>query len=190
MLANHLDIAMAAIGSLVFCTDCGNLLDGGAGKQNAILTCQVCGASCKGKSGASCLCRWKRAHNAADTSSKTVITRSKPEAFPSALRTKRSEVQTIDDTDVQQHAVIAHTCEKCGREEVRFYTLQLRSADEGSTVFYECECGHKYAYPEPIFFARAHSYPTDGTPTIENPCYFCCLLYRVPPKRLNYASYI
>jgi DNA-directed RNA polymerase I subunit RPA12 len=41
---------MAAIGSLVFCTDCGNLLDGGAGKQNAILTCQVCGASCKGMS--------------------------------------------------------------------------------------------------------------------------------------------
>jgi DNA-directed RNA polymerase subunit M/transcription elongation factor TFIIS len=39
---------MAAIGSLVFCTDCGNLLDGSAGKQNAILTCQVCGAQCKG----------------------------------------------------------------------------------------------------------------------------------------------
>jgi hypothetical protein len=46
----HEDIPlkMAAIGSLVFCTDCGNLLDGSAGKQNAILTCQVCGASCKG----------------------------------------------------------------------------------------------------------------------------------------------
>lgn len=41
-------VTMAAIGSLVFCTDCGNLLDGSAGKQNAILTCQVCGASCKG----------------------------------------------------------------------------------------------------------------------------------------------
>jgi DNA-directed RNA polymerase subunit M/transcription elongation factor TFIIS len=39
---------MSAIGSLVFCTDCGNLLDGSAGKQNAILTCQVCGASCRG----------------------------------------------------------------------------------------------------------------------------------------------
>jgi DNA-directed RNA polymerase I subunit RPA12 len=39
---------MSAIGSLVFCTDCGNLLDGSAGKQNAILTCSICGASCKG----------------------------------------------------------------------------------------------------------------------------------------------
>lgn len=78
-----------------------------------------------------------------DTSSKTIITRSKPTAFPSALRAKRSEVQTINEADMQTHAVISERCEKCGREEVRFYTQQLRSADEGSTVFYECECGNK-----------------------------------------------
>lgn len=35
-------------------------------------------------------------------------------------------------------------CMKCGAEEVRFTTLQLRSADEGSTVFYYCDCGHTY----------------------------------------------
>lgn len=40
--------AMAAIGSLVFCTNCGNLLDGSIGKQNAILTCSICLATCKG----------------------------------------------------------------------------------------------------------------------------------------------
>jgi hypothetical protein len=40
---------MAAIGSLVFCTDCGNLLDGSAGKQNVVLTCTVCGANNKGR---------------------------------------------------------------------------------------------------------------------------------------------
>lgn len=44
---------------------------------------------------------------------------------------------------MQTEATIRQTCEKCGREEVRYYTLQLRSADEGSTVFYTCECGHK-----------------------------------------------
>ncbi len=80
-----------------------------------------------------------------DTSSKSVTTKSKPSAFPSALRSKRSAVQTLNESDLQTEATIRQTCEKCGRQEMRYYTLQLRSADEGSTVFFSCECGHKYA---------------------------------------------
>lgn len=40
---------MSAIGSLVFCTDCGNLLDRSSGAEKTMLTCDVCGAVCKGK---------------------------------------------------------------------------------------------------------------------------------------------
>jgi DNA-directed RNA polymerase I subunit RPA12 len=53
-------------------------------------------------------------------------------------------VQTVNDDDVQTTSVIQHTCNKCGREEVRYYTQQLRGADEGTTVFYECDCGNRY----------------------------------------------
>lgn len=53
-------------------------------------------------------------------------------------------MQVVNEEDMQTHAVIDERCGKCGREQVRFYTQQLRSADEGSTVFYECDCGHKY----------------------------------------------
>jgi ribosomal protein S27E len=38
---------MAAIGSLVFCTDCGNLLETNTSRKT-YLTCEVCGAQNKG----------------------------------------------------------------------------------------------------------------------------------------------
>ena len=84
-----------------------------------------------------------------DTSSKAITTKSKPSAFPSALRSKRSAVQTLTEEDMQTDAVIRHTCPRCEREEMRYYTLQLRGADEGSTVFYTCECGYKFVLPFP-----------------------------------------
>eukprot|EP00884_Botryococcus_braunii_P007480 jgi/Botrbrau1/16733/Bobra.0301s0004.2 len=46
----------------------------------------------------------------------------------------------------RHRATVDEQCVKCGNEEVEFYTMQLRSADEGSTVFYECKkCGHKWS---------------------------------------------
>jgi DNA-directed RNA polymerase I subunit RPA12 len=78
-----------------------------------------------------------------DTSSKTVVTRTKESAFPSELRLKRSKVQTIERNDRMNEATIQETCPVCGRKEMRYYTIQLRSADEGTTVFYNCECGYK-----------------------------------------------
>ncbi|KAF2672249.1 hypothetical protein BT63DRAFT_452754 [Microthyrium microscopicum] len=118
---------MAAIGSLVFCTDCGNLLEESKGIVDAVLKCDVCGAMCP------------------DTSAKVITTESKPSAYPSTLRAKRSDVQQITEDTAPAHATIRQRCEKCGREEVRWYEQQLRSADEGSTIFYVCECGNKWS---------------------------------------------
>jgi DNA-directed RNA polymerase subunit M/transcription elongation factor TFIIS len=50
-----------------------------------------------------------------------------------------TEKQTV------QHATIDEPCPNCDHPELLFYTMQLRSADEGSTVFYECsKCNHKF----------------------------------------------
>jgi DNA-directed RNA polymerase I subunit RPA12 len=40
--------------------------------------------------------------------------------------------------------VIERICSKCGNDKMSYATLQLRSADEGQTVFYTCtKCHHK-----------------------------------------------
>lgn len=39
---------MAAIGSLIFCTDCGNLLPASKGSEKNILHCECCGAENRG----------------------------------------------------------------------------------------------------------------------------------------------
>jgi len=41
---------MAAIGNLVFCTDCGNLLDEPSSEAQSVLYCDVCGTANKGVS--------------------------------------------------------------------------------------------------------------------------------------------
>ena len=49
---------MAAIGSLIFCTDCGNLLPASKGTEKNILHCDCCGAENRGWSaeGVAVLC--------------------------------------------------------------------------------------------------------------------------------------
>ena len=43
-------------------------------------------------------------------------------------------------------ATTREPCPKCAHPELQYYTMQLRSADEGQTVFYECsKCGHTFS---------------------------------------------
>ncbi|KAF8536083.1 DNA-directed RNA polymerase i 13.7 kda polypeptide [Trichophaea hybrida] len=115
---------MSTIGTLVFCSDCGNLLDRSPGSSKLI--CEMCHAI------------------VTDTSNKTVTTSSSANTFPSALRLRRSAVQSLAAEDLHTEAKISQTCPECGNEEMWFFTLQLRGADEGATVFYRCECGHRF----------------------------------------------
>lgn len=78
-----------------------------------------------------------------DTGSKVTIAQTKPSDFPSFLRQKlQSSVQAVEKHNVQTESTAFETCPKCGREEVKYTTVQLRGADEGSTVIYNCECGN------------------------------------------------
>lgn len=69
------------------------------------------------------------------------MTRSHPDAFPSALSQKRKT-----QTKVHQGKVLPKVTEKCpacGYMEAYYEEKQMRSADEGSTILYTCvSCKH------------------------------------------------
>ncbi|KAK9455428.1 hypothetical protein V1511DRAFT_534080 [Dipodascopsis uninucleata] len=122
---------MSVIGSLIFCTDCGNLLDNVVASTE-ILTCSQC----------------KVSYPSREFQSLSVTTRSSESALPSSLRQKRSAVKTIlrQEEHEEEGATIKEQCPQCGRDEMRYYSLQLRSADEGATIFYTCtSCGYKFS---------------------------------------------
>ena len=48
------------------------------------------------------------------------------------------EQQALRAAKEPTRATVEEPCIKCGHPEVGFYTLQLRSVDEGQTVVYEC----------------------------------------------------
>ncbi|KAI8976113.1 transcription factor S-II-domain-containing protein [Pilobolus umbonatus] len=114
------------IGSLTFCPECGNLLDLVSGDEDIIVCTQ-------------CSCAYKSA------TTTEVITTSSERAFQSPLKEKRHLVQQKKEA-TQARAIIKEKCPSCGHHEMEYHTLQLRSADEGQTVFYNCKkCGYKYS---------------------------------------------
>ncbi|KAK1269210.1 hypothetical protein QJS04_geneDACA013657 [Acorus gramineus] len=54
--------------------------------------------------------------------------------------------EDLVDEGIIKRATVTESCPKCGNPELEYYTRQLRSADEGQTVFYECpKCRHKFS---------------------------------------------
>ncbi|KAI5190453.1 DNA-directed RNA polymerase I subunit RPA12 [Nematocida sp. AWRm77] len=64
---------------------------------------------------------------------------------PRALRTKtqHKEYSVRVQREETKGIRIKEECPECKSEYLYYYTMQLRSADEGQTVFYQCDCGYK-----------------------------------------------
>ncbi|KAI1005578.1 hypothetical protein K3495_g2641 [Podosphaera aphanis] len=105
-----------------FCTECGNILD--ISLEN-IIPCDCCGSN---------------NHNTKCFEPTTTVT----ENFPSVLREKlTSKTQKLTAKDFENTRLIERECPECGSKTMTWSEAQLRSADEGSTIFYRCVCGYR-----------------------------------------------
>lgn len=61
-----------------------------------------------------------------------------------AVKKREPDSDEEDDGIGAQRALVSEECQKCKNPKMFFWTQQLRSADEGQTIFYECpKCGHR-----------------------------------------------
>lgn len=111
-----------------FCSACGTILDPPDGEM---VKCTYCPFSCK----------------FTDIMVPEVITKSAQTAKPAwSTDESNEEDKAIAGKEMVKHTTIEEPCPRCNYHELYFYTMQLRSVDEGSTVFYECpRCAHKYS---------------------------------------------
>ncbi|KAJ3037098.1 DNA-directed RNA polymerase I core subunit rpa12 [Rhizophlyctis rosea] len=116
---------------LVFCPDCGSLLDPPSGMTPNV-TCETCGGAVLSEA----------------FESIEVVTKSRPGAFPDRPTVEKEDKEDgAEDgaSHLRDGATIKEKCPKCDAPEMVFHTAQLRSADEGQTIFYTCvKCGYKY----------------------------------------------
>jgi DNA-directed RNA polymerase I subunit RPA12 len=84
---------------------------------------------------------------ATDLWPKTSTTTSRRTDYPSALQRKRDNFTTLEISQAVANSqqTTNEECPQCHHPELQFREVQLRSADEGTTVFYTCaECGHRF----------------------------------------------
>jgi DNA-directed RNA polymerase I subunit RPA12 len=132
---------MALVGTLLFCTVCGSILQRCPLDQDMI-KCDMCATPNNSKI---ILCKQCLRLIRIDRWPASQKTTSAPEAFPSRLFDKQSNVQILTAEDRDTWATTPKACPKCDNAELRFRDVQTRGVDEGSTIFYKCPaCGHGY----------------------------------------------
>eukprot|EP00744_Colponema_vietnamica_P016233 GILI01022767.1.p2 GENE.GILI01022767.1~~GILI01022767.1.p2 ORF type:complete len:133 (-),score=4.75 GILI01022767.1:125-523(-) len=114
----------------LFCPDCGRLLD--LPGVNEPISCNLCGYHGQ-----------QEAHE-----QREIVTSSRQEKKMWLEKIMGRLTSEQEGGGPATRASIKMNCPapKCTSKKLNFYTMQLRSADEGQTVFYECpKCSHKFS---------------------------------------------
>jgi len=118
----------AVSASANFCPDCKSILD--LPDADLILRCPTCKY------------QMRFGANSSDYEKLSVSTKySKSGAGPLAASSS-----SASSTPSFTRAKVKERCPSCNHPEMSFYTMQMRSVDEGQTVFFECnKCGYRYS---------------------------------------------
>ncbi|KAB1204042.1 DNA-directed RNA polymerase I subunit RPA12 [Morella rubra] len=114
------------------------------------LFCEFCGTmlSLKSTKYAECpLCKFKRSAKVANLLPWSSEISEREISYVVTAEDIRRElgISHIHDQEVQLSKV-KKKCEKCDNDEAEYWTMQMRSADEGQTTFYRCtKCGFKFS---------------------------------------------
>mmetsp|Transcript_298 Transcript_298/g.437 ORF Transcript_298/g.437 Transcript_298/m.437 type:complete len:130 (-) Transcript_298:1083-1472(-) len=117
-----------------FCAHCGSLL---ATPNSDDVICNCCGAVCS--------------YGDFDSKNLKIETFSAPQKQPKWIQDQNemfAENKTQDKKNAHNahRATVNEVCPKCSHGVASFYTMQLRSVDEGQTVFYEClKCANTWS---------------------------------------------
>ena len=121
----------SSIISPVFCQTCGDMLDFEVIKADKVI-CQRCGSGIGTKE------------------ISTYIEKTTSSYY--GYKDWKNKLENISDNlNTHQNltrAKVRQDCEKCGEKYFFFHSMQLRGADEGETVFYECinqKCGFRFS---------------------------------------------
>eukprot|EP00320_Phaeocystis_rex_P021855 CAMPEP_0119061470 /NCGR_PEP_ID=MMETSP1178-20130426/5248_1 /TAXON_ID=33656 /ORGANISM="unid sp, Strain CCMP2000" /LENGTH=126 /DNA_ID=CAMNT_0007042677 /DNA_START=50 /DNA_END=430 /DNA_ORIENTATION=+ len=110
---------------VVFCSNCGTLLEEPTFANTNVL-CRMCGTVTPSKVFEELVVR-------SESNEKDILDE-QADAAANVVQQKKAR------------AVAKEKCPACGHPEMEYFTMQLRSADEGQTVFYECaKCGHTFS---------------------------------------------
>nr|CAG8548359.1 8909_t:CDS:2 [Entrophospora candida] len=109
--------AKAITRSSIFCKECGSLL---LNNGEDVIVCHYCDCG----------------HDAEEYENNLIVTSSNEKIFNSKLRLRHSKIKQVSRKT--ESASIKEKCPKCDNEEMNYHTMQLRSADEGQTIFYNC----------------------------------------------------
>ena len=111
-----------------FCIDCGDLLDFEIINNNSV-KCQKCGGETE-------LDNIKNHY---------IETNDKYESSKIWMNKLKNKEDKLREEQKNERTIIDEKCPKCGNGQMYYYSMQTRSADEGSTIFYECvKCHYKF----------------------------------------------